>query len=119
MASGRPGCQGDRPAQTQVRETKEAELFGVCVRFHTWGMGRREAQTLLPVRCWRLSHGGRGPEQNICKCKGPGRYPTFSGMKFHKECIQNQVWGPPGDRVMTNFVKHMFFAKDVLDENHG
>ena len=32
-------------------------------------------------------------------------------MKFHVECRQNHVWGPPGARVMTNFVKHVFFAK--------
>ena len=32
-------------------------------------------------------------------------------LKFHVECRQNHVWGPPGARVMTNFVKHVFFAK--------
>ena len=32
-------------------------------------------------------------------------------MKFHVECRQNHVWRPPGARVMTNFVKHVFFAK--------
>ena len=32
-------------------------------------------------------------------------------MKFHVECRQNHVWGPPGARVMTNSVKHVFFAK--------
>ena len=32
-------------------------------------------------------------------------------LKFHVECRQNHVWGPPGARVMTNLVKHLFFAK--------
>ena len=32
-------------------------------------------------------------------------------IKFHVECRQNHVWGPPGARVMTNCVKHVFFAK--------
>ena len=32
-------------------------------------------------------------------------------MKFYVECRQNHVCGPPGARVMTNFVKHVLFAK--------
>ena len=43
----------------------------------------------------------------------------MSGVKFHVECTQNHVWGPPGARDMTNFIKHVFLAKDVLGENHG
>ena len=33
----------------------------------------------------------------------------FFLVKFHVECRQNHVWGPPGARVMTNFVKHVFY----------
>ena len=40
-------------------------------------------------------------------------------MKFHVECAKNHVWGPPGSRYMTNFVKHVFIAKDALGKNHG
>ena len=38
-------------------------------------------------------------------------YLIFFLVKFHVECRQNHVWGPPGAGVMTNFVKHVFFAK--------
>ena len=40
-------------------------------------------------------------------------------VKFHVECIQNHVWGPPGARVMSIFVKTNILAKDVLGETHG
>ena len=32
-------------------------------------------------------------------------------MKFHIEYRQNHAWGPRGARVMTYFVKQLFFAK--------
>ena len=41
----------------------------------------------------------------------PGRYLIFYLIKFPVECRQNHVWGPILARVMTNFVKHVFFAK--------
>ena len=39
-----------------------------------------------------------------------GGISSFFLLKFHVEWHQNHVWGPPGARVMTNFVKHVFFA---------
>ena len=38
-------------------------------------------------------------------------YLIFFPAKCHVECRQNHVWGPLGARDMTNFVKHVFFAK--------
>ena len=32
-------------------------------------------------------------------------------VKFHVECCQNHVWGPPGARVMSIFIKTYIFAK--------
>ena len=32
-------------------------------------------------------------------------------MKFHIECRQNHVWGPPGARVMSIFIKTYIFVK--------
>ena len=60
----------------------------------------------------------------ICKilCAGytsPGRYLIFSSVKTHLECTENHVWGPPGTRDMTMFVKHEFFPKEALGENLG
>ena len=41
----------------------------------------------------------------------PREVSHFFLLKFHVECRQNHVWGPILARVMTNFVKHVFFAK--------
>ena len=41
-----------------------------------------------------------------------------AGVKIILECTTNHLWRPPGLRDMTNFVKHVFFAKDVLGGNH-
>ena len=35
------------------------------------------------------------------------------------EWTNNHVWGPLGARDMSNFVKHLFFGKDALKENHS
>ena len=95
----------------------EAELYRVCVRFLTWRGG---GQNLPSVRSWRLTHGeGSGPEQNMCTCKGPGRYPICSGVKFHMECIQNHVWVPVGARVMSSFLKTYIYVEVELGDNHG
>ena len=32
-------------------------------------------------------------------------------VRFYVECTENHVWGPPGPLDLTNFVKHVFFAK--------
>ena len=45
---------------------------------------------------------------------GPGRYLIFFLVKFHVECRQNHVWGPPGARVMSIFVKTYIFGKVEL-----
>ena len=34
----------------------------------------------------------------------PGSYLISFLLKFHVECTQNHVWGPPGPRVMSIFV---------------
>ena len=43
----------------------------------------------------------------------------FLLVKLNIECRQNHVWGPPGARVMSIFVKTYIFGKDALDETHG
>ena len=43
----------------------------------------------------------------------------FFLVKFHVECRQNHVCGPPEDRVMSIFVKTDIFGKDALDDTHG
>ena len=48
-----------------------------------------------------------------------GGIPSFVLMKFYIECNQNHVWGPPGARVMSIFVKICIFAREVLGEIHG
>ena len=50
---------------------------------------------------------------------GLGRYLIFFLMKFHVECRQNHVWGPPGARVISIFVKTYIFGKDALGGTHG
>ena len=45
---------------------------------------------------------------------GPGRYLIFFLVKFHVECTHNHVWGPPGARVMTIFIKAYIFVKVEL-----
>ena len=35
----------------------------------------------------------------------------FCLMKFNVERRQNHVWGPPGDRVMSIFIKTYIFVK--------
>ena len=50
---------------------------------------------------------------------GPGKYLNFFLVKFHVGCTQNHVWGPPGPRVMSIFVKTYICARDVLGETHG
>ena len=48
---------------------------------------------------------------------GPGRYPIR--REIYVECNKNHVWESPGARDMINFAKHVLFAKDELDKNHG
>ena len=57
----------------------------------------------------------------ICgwRSTGPGRYPILSSMKFRVECSQKHVWGPPGARVMSIFVKTYIFVKVELGDDHG
>ena len=50
---------------------------------------------------------------------GPGRYLIFFLVKFPVECRQNHVWGPPGARVMSIFVKTYICVKVELGHNHG
>ena len=80
--------------------------------------GEESEQNLPSVRCWRLSHGeSADPEQNMCKCTDAGRYPFFSGVKFHVECTRNLACGPLGARVMSIFVKTYLFVKVELGDN--
>ena len=55
----------------------------------------------------------------FCKFTSPGRHSLVLVMKFHVECNQNHVWGPPGARVMTMFVKTYIFVKVELGHNRG
>ena len=48
-----------------------------------------------------------------------GKSPILSRAILFVECITTHEWGPPGTRDTTNFVKHVFVAKDALGENHG
>ena len=38
----------------------------------------------------------------------------FFLVKFHVECRQSHVWGPPGAQVMSMFVKTYIFGKVEL-----
>ena len=42
----------------------------------------------------------------------------FFPVKFHVECMQIHVWGPPGARVMTIFKKTYICVKVELIDNH-
>ena len=50
---------------------------------------------------------------------GLGRYAIVLSTTIHVECIQNHVWGPPGARVMTIFIKTYICVKVDLSNNHG
>ena len=40
-------------------------------------------------------------------------------VKFQVECRHNHVWGPPGARVMSIFVKAFILKEIVLGDNHS
>ena len=67
---------------------------------------------------FKKSERSEGSERSE-RSTGPGRYLIFGFRKCHVECCQNHVWGPPGARVMSIFVKTYISAKDALVENHG
>ena len=43
----------------------------------------------------------------------------FLGLIFYVECTQNHVWTHIGARYIGIFVKHMFFAKVALGNDHS
>ena len=50
---------------------------------------------------------------------GLGRHSILFLLKIHVECTQNHVWGPPGARVMSIFVKTYILGNVALGETHG